>query len=324
MDKYIIRTAAQYDSARAEIMTMYLQEFKRVSSKIAEKNSGNSSIILSLEEEAMADIIQDVGIALGINGYNLFHNKHFWYGEDKARSSQALWGTDDVFEAELERFLNIAYERATGDLGDAKSIGTLPGNIAKNYMQVLSEEGPNLAKKFHVDQELLTEPEFRSNKVDVQSFSGTISASVQPKWEQFVNVFRGARFTVKNYSSTTTQEVIHLGKTNIKKSLISSLSDLGFAEKQAAHIFYHAVACEASQGQHLFHLRFAYELTGDGLYDAEGNRIDGADFFVYNDPATDNIWVRSTKEMIANAMEYQGTIRDPLRSNIVVLKNKFS
>ena len=57
MDKYIIRTAAQYDSARAEIMTMYLQEFKRVSSKIAEKNSGNSSIILSLEEEAMADII---------------------------------------------------------------------------------------------------------------------------------------------------------------------------------------------------------------------------------------------------------------------------
>jgi len=70
-------------------------------------------------------------------------------------------------------------------------------------------------------------------------------------------------------------------------------------------------------------LRFAYELAGGGLRDESGQKIDSADFFIYNDPASNNIYVRSTKEMIANAMNYMGNVRDPLRSNIIILKNSF-
>jgi hypothetical protein len=78
-----------------------------------------------------------------------------------------LWGTDDVFEAELDRFLNIAYEKATGTMGDAKAVGNLPGNIASQFMTTLNEEGPSLVKKYRVDNDLISTPEFRSNKVDV-------------------------------------------------------------------------------------------------------------------------------------------------------------
>lgn len=325
MDKYNIEASAKVDIQRAKDMTTFLRKFKKASSKLAARAQGDSSIMLSLEEEAMAEIIEEVGASLGIDSYKLFYNRHFWYGKSQGdRSSQALWGTDDVFEAELDRFLNIAYEKATGIMGDAKAVGNLPGNIASNFMTTLNEEGPSLVKKYRVDNDLISTPEFRSNKVDVQSFSGTITATIKPEWEQFIKVFKGARFTVKNYASDNSQEVIHLGQTNIQKSLISTLSELNYNDKQAAHIFYHAIACEASQGQHLFHLRFAYELTGGGLYDKDKNKIDEADFFIYNDPATDNIWVRSTKEMISEALGYQGTIQDPLRSGIVVLKNKFS
>lgn len=320
-DKYIITMAAEYDIARAEMMTSYLQAFKRIANG---ESVQQNTIGAFLEQEAIEEIAKEVGQAMGIGNYNLFKMKHFWYGEDKKNSSQNLWGTDDVFEAELERFLNIAYERATGEIGDAKSIGNLPGNIGEKFMKVLAEEGPSLAAKYSVNNELITTPEFRSNKVDVASFTGSIYASVNPKWEQFINTFRGARFTVKNYSSTSDYEIIHLGNTNITKSLISSLSSLRYTDKEAVHIYYHAVARAASQGEHLFHLRFAYELTGSGLKDAKGNDILEADFFIYNDPATNNIWVRSTKEMVANAMQYQGRIRDPLRSNIIVLKNNFS
>lgn len=316
MQRYIINEAAKYDSHRAKIMTQYLQTFKR----IANGEQISSGIGQFLEEDAIVEIAKSVGNAMGINGYQLFRMKHFWY----AGKEQQRWGTDDVFEAELQRFLNIAYERATGEIGDAKSVGNLPGNIGKEYMKVLAEEGPALAKRYRVNNELISNPEFRSGKVDISSFSGSIYANINPKWEQFINIFKGAKFTVKNYSSGNGYEMIHLGNTDISKSLIGSLSNLGYKEKEAVHIYYHAISKAESQGEHIFHLRFAYELTGGGLKDKKNKDILEADFFIYNDPASNNIWVRSTKEMIANAMQYQGRIRDPLRSNIVVLKNNFS
>jgi hypothetical protein len=46
-------------------------------------------------------------------------------------------------------------------------------------------------------------------------------------------------------------------------------------------------------------MRFIYELTGVGLYDAQGDPISGVDFLIYNDPGSDAIFVRSTADLIA-------------------------
>jgi hypothetical protein len=81
MDKYNIEASAKVDIQRAKDMTTFLRKFKKVSSKLAARAQGDSSIMLSLEEEAMAEIIEEVGASLGIDSYKLFHNRHFWYGK---------------------------------------------------------------------------------------------------------------------------------------------------------------------------------------------------------------------------------------------------
>ena len=75
--------------------------------------------------------------------------------------------------------------------------------------------------------EFINTPTFRSGKVDVASFSGnfTFEADMKPFWKDFIRTFRGARFTVKNYGASK-YESIHLGNTDITKSLLGSLSDI--------------------------------------------------------------------------------------------------
>ena len=320
--KYNIEKSAAADIRRAEKMEQYLRAFKAAGNQRNDKIQG--PIIKGLEQQAMADLATQVGQALGIGQYSLFRNEHLWY----KGVSQQRWGADDVFEAELQRFLNIAVQEATGGAqqGDARLLGNLPGNIAKKYLDVIAKNGQKLAQHGS-SSAIVTTPTFRSGKVDVASFSGnfTFSAEMQPFWKNFINTFKGARFTVKNYSSRASTEVIHLGNTDITKSLIGALSDIRGVQSQAIHIFEHSMAFAGDPliSQHLLHLRFAYELAGGGLRDTSGNRIDSADFFIYNDPASNDIFVRSTKEMIANAMNYMGAVTDPLHSNIVILKNSF-
>lgn len=325
LDKYNLEKEAKGDIARAEIMTQYLRAFKQIGNK---DGTRTSSIQLPMEAEAVQDIAEMVGRTLGIGqkgGYSLFRMKHSWYLD-----KQKEWGADDVFEAELNALLNAALDKATDGKGiggdKAKIVGGLAANISEDFMSSLD---PFFSKKVQAETEesdLITKPQYRSGKVDVTSFTGEVTSQVQPKWEEFLNVFKGARFTVKNYSSTSKTEVIHLGNTNITKSLLGSLEEIGIQQKSAIHIFFHSLAYAKRQdlevGQHLLHLRFAYELTGGGLYVGK-DRLDSADFFIYNDPASDNIYVRSTKEMIANAMRYMSNVQDPLRSNIAILKSSF-
>lgn len=324
LNQYNYTREAAPDIARAKIMTKYLRAFKQIGNK---QGSGTSPIQTSLEEQAMAEIANMVGKTLGINAYSLFRNQHFWYSKGD-RSSKNLWGADDVFEAELMQFLNIAIERASNGtaLSDAKLVGDLPGNISKEIMTELSTNAEQLLKDTQ-GNELITAPQYRAGKIDVTSFSANITATINPQWNEFVSAFAGAKFTVKNYSSTSGTEIIHLGNTNIAKSLLGTLSDLNYGAGEATHIFYHSLAYankgNSIIGEHILHMRFAYELTGGGLFDSEGHRLDSADFFVYNDPVTDNIYVRSTKAMIADAMKYMSNVRDPLKSNIVILKSSF-
>lgn len=330
--KYNLDKTAAADIARAKTMTKYLRAFKAIGNR---EGTGNTPIQTSFEAEAMAEVAKMVGQTLGINAYSLFRNPHFWYANNKQngdRTAKNLWGADDVFEAELMTFLNVALDKATSGSFNgesAKLMGDLPGNISQEFMQSLSPYFERKTNSSTNASELITKPQFRAGKVDVTSFNGTISAEIQPMWQEFISAFAGARFTVKNYSGNSQNEVIHLGNTDITKSLLGSLEDVlgGGQYKEAIHIFYHSLAYAEKGnsiiGQHILHLRFAYELAGGGLRDANNNRIDSADFFIYNDPTSDNIYVRSTKAMIADAMKYMRNVRDPLRSNIVILKSSF-
>lgn len=327
IEKYNLERAAAPDIARAKIMTKYLRIFKGIG-EYGNRNN-NFFIQTSLEEQAINNIINEVEVELGFKSQTLFRHEHIWYKGGKT-DSRNLWGADDVFEAELRTFLNAAAKQAIpkGKIKQsAELVGNLSGNISKGLMQGVEKFLKQKISQEVSGNELISKPEFRSGKVDVISFNGIISSQINPQWREFIKAFQGAKFTVKNYSSKNGNEIIHLGNTNITKSLLGSLKNIVGKDKEAIHIFYHSLAYgeKGNQivGQHILHLRFIYELTGGGLYDKSGKRIDEADFFIYNDPNSDNIYVRSTKEMIANAIKYMPKVANPLHSDIVILKNAF-
>lgn len=317
--RYKLKRSAAADIKRAKKMEEYLRAFKMVANQ---KKGQNATIVGELEDQAIKAISAQVGASLGKSSYKLFQNVH---GKNYALAKSM--GADDIFELELSRFLNAAIDEATQGQasGNAQVLGRLPGNIAKGLLNQISKHGQSLVQG--EASKIITKPTFKSGKVDVVSFSGefSYSADILPYWEGFIQTFKGARFTVKNYSSYSKYESIHLGHTDITKTLLSSLQDIGYNQKEALHIFEHSLAYkdDAKISEHLLHLRFAYELTGGGLRDESGKKINSADFFIYNDPSSNNIFVRSTKEMVANAMDYMGSVQDPLKSNIVILKNSF-
>ena len=341
--KFTMKKQASADEIRAKKMEKYLQMFKAVGNQRDDKIKPQFQV--ALEQEAMQDVAAQVGQALGIGNYSLFRMKHSWYAKGD-NSSKVRWGADDVFEAELAKLLEIAGEQALqnistqgvdmgvgiigGQTGNVsvqglEELSRLPQEIAKNFM----ERGPEAIEKAKQNSDLITPPTFRSAKVDVTGYSAewSIEAEIKPEWEDFIKVFSGARFTVKNYSSTSANEVIHIGNSDLYKAFYGTLTDtLNFQSREATHIYYHTINTNplvGDMGDHILHIRFAYELTGNGLYDQQGNKIDAADFFIYNDPASNNIWVRSTKAMISQIMDYVGQVRDPLHSGIVILKKAF-
>ncbi len=340
--KFAMKKRATIDEVRAKKMERYLRMFKAVGNQWDDKIKPKFQV--SLEQDAMQEIAAQVGQALGIGDYSLFRMQHLWY---KKEASQR-WGADDVFEAELAKLLEIAGERAIEKMPSninmgVTLIGGQTGNVSKEGLNQLIklpdeiakyalEHGEEVVKNSQDISDLITPPTFRSAKVDVTGYNAewAIGAEIKPEWEDFIKTFTGAKFTVKNYSSSTKapSEVIHIGNSDLYKAFYGTLTDtLNFKPQDAVHIYYHTINTDPlveDMPQHIVHIRFTYELTGNGLYDQQGNRLDTADFFIYNDPASNNIWVRSTKSMISQIIDYVGQVKDPLHSGIVILKQAFN
>lgn len=327
-------------------MELYLRAFK----KLGEKNKTQQDIDQkvhfqrALEAEAMNEIVLEVNKALKTK--NLFNLGHNW---SSAQQIAKTTGADDVFEAELYMLLEKAGEKALIDKNKSLGvtlIGNLQGNvnitnfnnftdtIVKNLINNIDESE---LSKFVRPSDLTNMPIFRSAKTDVTGYSKFIDVStdIKPEWREFISIFQGANFSLKNYASTAKTEVIHLGNTNPFKAIYGVLTSLGFNEEESMHIYAHtrisyllnhSVAKAPDGPSHIIHMRFTYELTGSGLYDQQGNKLDEVDFFIYNDPASENIYVKSVKEMIKNVYSYLdiSKIGDPWHAGIVVPKISFN
>ena len=319
------------DIKRAKIMEQYLRDFKGMSNAT---QIPNNAIANRLQDEIYKDIANRVDKALGLKSGSLFNRTHGRF-YDQAKSL----GADDIFEIELKQFLEEAVRTAIGNNGDQalstlKVIGSDTGYLKlHSYAEKAVKQSLQGFANKNVKNIGL-----RAIKADVNSFSSDyeITADLDPYWKDFLKVFANARFTVKNYNGKSLQTEIHLGDTDLRKAIISPLKYYGrFNDKAAIHIFDHAISVITNKthekdsekvGDHLLHLRFAYELAGEGLVDEQGNEISGADFFIYNDPTSNNIFVRSTKQMIKEYLDEQTYQRkqDPLGSKIVISKSAFA
>lgn len=257
---------------------------------------------------------------------------------------------DDIVEAELASVLGAIQNLASTkdsislegvDIINNYSTGRLKGNLAEEVQQltrsVTKDTVANVINRIQNTQfqkkayknvaAKLKDTQAKSIKTDIQSFNIELTAELKPEWQQIASVFSNANFTIKNYISKRKGGIavqIHFGESNPYKSIMAQLGHLGYSFKQSQHIFFHSLNSwlkrETKAVQiHIPHLRFAYELEGNGLYDSDGMSISGADFLIVNDPISENIYVRSTKQMIANALKSQLQSSAPFTSSQYIL-----
>lgn len=348
MKRYYIQDInAQSDIIKASKMENYLRQFKSLAETRFEKSLNNKvDFQRSLEIDGMNEILDMVESMLGSK--YLFHLGHHW---SNAQEIAKKTGADDIFEAQLYALLEKAGQYALQEGSESiqlgiSIIGEVKGNTVKNVnliqkradkivKEVISKIGENEIAKAISPSDIITPPTYRAAKTDVTGYSKTINikADIKPEWQDFIRVFQGANFSLKNYSSGGKGQVIHLGNTNSFKAMYGVLNTIGFKPTKSEHIYIHTrisylFGHTAAQGEgpsHIIHMRFAYELTGAGLYDEQGNKMDEVDFFIYNDPNSENIYVRSTKQMIKDVFEYLdiSKIGDPWTSGIVITKSAF-
>lgn len=220
---------------------------------------------------------------------------------------------DDIFEEELAAVIATIESKATNTIVnlDSKLVGQEALNIAfSEPSKKIIEEYPKfmeraLNKKLTEKTRDYTGSFSRAGKTDVM---GTVqfSGSLNPDWEYLFRLFQGKTFSVKNYSSLSKNTLISLGKTDYYKAIMGSLHALGYSEKYSQQIFYSALKKEISAPQHFRHLQIGYELMGLGLgkmIDGEFKEAQTVDFFIYNDPSSDAIVVKSTAQMLLDLMD---------------------
>ena len=188
-------------------------------------------------------------------------------------------------------------------------------------------------------------------KIDVAGPNITMTMDIQfdsPELEKYYNLLKDATFTAKNYKSEskawnkhfgsfvrdleTDIPNIHLGNSDPYKAVFSSLQFLGYPTEVIKSAFYAAYwrlkykNIESDDiGSHIWHLRFAYELTGRGSHytDIAFSALDiiGARFLIYNDPSSDFISVTSTAELIKEVLLDGQSKENPFGDSITIAKS---
>ena len=144
----------------------------------------------------------------------------------------------------------------------------------------------------------------------------TIESEAPEVLQKIVKLLARSKFSTKNYSSSKwaisrlimrgkDPTKLGLGDSDVWRAVVATLSALGYRMDAIKGIYYSAYASgDASAQLHLYHIRFVYELTGLGqnYVKKELQALSEAEFLIWNDPNTTNIYVRSTADLILEMM----------------------
>ena len=252
------------------------------------------------------------------------------------------------FERDLQRVITAVMENVSAeDIKIDKNqilIGAKSGNIEtidadlekwkrdileaigmKTYTEVKAKNG-RIIRKYYLPSV--------TGKIDVQGYKIDVRADANLKLLYLYSLLKDATFSAKSYSSIsfkTKQDLsetnIHLGNTNLYRAIVGSLTNLGYANGTATSAFYagynEIMKNKDDVKQHFFHLKYIYELTGGGI------KYDGVDlgevkYLVYNDPASDGIYVKSTPEILADVLDGNIVFSGNLLSGISINKKFFT
>lgn len=258
----------------------------------------------------------------------------------------------DLFERELEAVIKAVAEKASGELPASENTirtGQITGTttITDDLMQEVEKkiaEGLSEEKAFN---SVLGSNDFYQKRVaiktDIQGIEVEINVGRRKKIDKEIiriqKLLAQATFSAKSYSSasfnTQTQKIeilkdayptIHLGNSNPFRAVYGALTSLGYNHSTAVSAYAASSNLVKNKNQdvinHIYHLRYLYELTGAGTKILNGQYKESR-FLIYNDPATDDIFVKSTAEILNEVFETPPDWNGDPFGGIYISKSKF-
>lgn len=214
----------------------------------------------------------------------------------------------------------------------------------------MSELRPDLKTYTNMNQRQYLTLRSTQGKVDVAGPEATLTLNIHfdnPELAKYYSLLSDATFTAKNYQSISTGYYklfgqvqrdldadfpnLHLGNSDPYKAVFSSLQFLGYPSeiiKSAFYAAYWRVRYKNTESDdiasHIWHLRFAYELTGRGsvyLDSSLSGLNTGARFLIYNDPSSDFISVTSTGQLIKEILLDSNIKDNPFTNAVTIAKS---
>ena len=262
------------------------------------------------------------------------HNKQYFL--ETIDSNKKKQG--DAAEKDIATIMQAVFNEVSGGSGDFNNLilGDAYVNIGDgvefnpaNIDKIAVEMSRNGAKKIYnkiMSNQIDNKFTQVQGKIDVTGTMATVTVEVgaSPYLAEIAELLNKASFSIKSYSSKSfDQELkrlidskvtkLHLGHTNQKRILQDVLGAAGIPNKVSLSMYYYAkktrnrtVKKEASR------LIFIYELTGYGQKYVNNAiqsvlselGVNGANYFIYNDPATQDIHVVSTAKLIKDMWEH--------------------
>ena len=322
--------ALKYENLSNEdiIQAKKLQDFFREIKKAAQNDGG------IIENEMIQTIIDSINLPNGELLKNLF----------KGRGRQGGFR----FERELTAIIEAVYKNITDediDIGQinigAQRVDELKNLDDKMSQKILKEVGTKTLRKIQ-EEEKKAKKKYKyyissvDGKIDVRGYSVDVKADASTDLLEIYNILKDATFSAKNYDSMTwdqkakqfiemqNHKVITLGKTNVYRSIVGTLNELGFDQRTAESALWAGLNKikdgDNEVANHFYHLRYIYELTGSGLT-YNGQSYGGVRFLIYNDPSGE-IYVKAASEILVDVLEQQVELSQAM-STITIPKSKF-
>lgn len=247
--------------------------------------------------------------------------------------TKTIQGTDNIFEEDFAALIAALEKRLTGSTNIQQFLGgtktaDVSGEFTKELQQQVAEVLEDTANQMGVELNSKNLTVKKAQKIDTYGLPQEIVLEITmntPPLERLAYYLQNATFTDKQYSTWTNQGYtkrysqlsLHLGNTILYKPVVGVVSEVYKDVNVQRMIFFRGMtilgypnsnhsATTEEVAIHFNHMRFIYELRGTGLYDDYGNAAI-AKYLIYNDPNSDNIFVRDTASIILEYLGKQST-----------------
>lgn len=270
-------------------------------------------------------ILNNVVLPKGRTLYNLFRRT------GKSWKQGALFEQD--FAAIIQSVMRTANPGAKvrmSDINIGSVVGTTDINTFNSKVQQLMDTTVTDVIAATVQEIRSKQSKFVFGKIDTVVHDKIINLNANVTFPNGVlEALSQATFTDKSYRSISWRNkqrielgdrMITLGNSDPKRAVLGSMRALGFKQSEFETVFFGGQSLfqqtkNKKIAEHIYHLRYMYELTGAGtLYINQNGLEAGARFMVYNDPTSNVITVVATSKIIQDLLTSKEVPDNPFGS----------